>query len=430
MMFGLHKRLALLHPFLKTDKMKKIIFFLLLFSGFSSSLTAQTETWQPTKSPKGFPVFCLESIDSFLYAGIGGLGILRTADLGETWDTLNSGLKGYFPSDILRVEDSLLYVSTFHGGVYRSSDFGKNWEEVNEGLEVRFTTSLARKGDKLFVGTSKGVYIFTEGEEKWIKAPLPRTLAPNQVITSLFVSGNNILAGATESLYVSSDDGKQWFEVPEVTNNNIIAIAQKGQKILLGTSGSGILESEGNLNQWVKSRERIGNDSAVIVNVIFSLDENTILKGTNRFGIFYEDTDFNRGLEDLEIRTIARHKGKFFAGTYNDGVVIFDVIRQNLVPDISSLNQKITGVTTLEVLPNPANTFATIQFVISENNIPVSIILLSEDGRLVKSLIVNKYHDEGSHSLQVDLSSLPNGIYYCTLSTKEQRISKQLIVTH
>lgn len=412
--------------------MKWFIMSLLLLC---SLLTiAQSEKWQPTASPKGNAVLCLESTEKYLYAGIAGIGLLRTPDVGETWDTVGNGFISLTPTDMLQTE-RYTYVSTFYNGVFISSDEGENWKQVNEGLGTLITTSLVKKDDEIFVGTAHGVYVLKEGESQWKALPFPRSRAINQHVHCLLVDDNNILAGSTNSLYVSSNGGSEWIEVPNVTRYSIISIAKKGNKSLLGTSGNGILESEGSYDRWVKSSEFAGRgqDTATIVTVLFQVDSNSVLKGTNRYGIFNENSEFNVGLEDLEIRAIARHKGKFFAGTQTNGVVIFDIVGQNL--DSTNLlkgtdaNLLQLGIPTLNVQPNPANQYATLSFSLPSNEWYVSIGLLSGEGRLIRNVIANQLYDAGVHALQLDLTGLPTGIYYCVLDTKEHRLSRQLIIS-
>lgn len=231
------------------------------------SSQAQELSWQELNVPKHAPVICLKSIDNQLYAGYGGLGLLRSKDAGVSWDTLNKGLQDYYISDLLALSTKEFYLATLHSGVFRSLDGGESWSPFNKGLEaVNYTFCLLQKGDQLYAGTSWGVFTASTKNGEWIRLRFPRSSAPSQMVNCLYLLDNTLIAGSSESLYLSEDDGKSWREIPNVTKYQVLSITEYQGKLLIGTSGNGIVESDARLGTFLKSPEFLGRDTAKIVN--------------------------------------------------------------------------------------------------------------------------------------------------------------------
>ncbi|MBL7871846.1 MAG: DUF1501 domain-containing protein [Cyclobacteriaceae bacterium] len=77
--------------------------------------------------------------------------------------------------------------------------------------------------------------------------------------------------------------------------------------------------------------------------------------------------------------------------------------------------------------PNPANEFTFINFKINNTNL-VDLILKDNQGRTLK-YILHEERAEGSHSVRVDVTDLPTGIYFYSLKTGFFQDTKKLIVT-
>ncbi len=80
------------------------------------------------------------------------------------------------------------------------------------------------------------------------------------------------------------------------------------------------------------------------------------------------------------------------------------------------------------IAPNPANERIEISFGLSQSS-EVKIALFNLNGREVKSLL-NETRNSGGHQLQVDISDLPNGIYFLVQQTKFNREVHKLVVAH
>lgn len=96
---------------------------------FVFKLHAQDLSWQELNTPKNAPVLCLKSFNNQLYAGYGGLGLLRSKNAGASWDTLNKGLNDLYIKDLIAPSAKELYVATQIDGVYFASP---NLSKINQ----------------------------------------------------------------------------------------------------------------------------------------------------------------------------------------------------------------------------------------------------------------------------------------------------------
>tara|TARA_B100000749_G_scaffold152_1_gene160 strand:- start:485 stop:1192 length:708 start_codon:yes stop_codon:yes gene_type:complete len=123
--------------------------------------------WQP-----GLGGLCLHSIipvpsdSNRMWVGISAVGVFGTTDSGETWTTMNQGVRADFLPDPLpdfgqcphkvlahHARPELLYQQN-HCGVYRSESPGGNWQDITEGLPSQFGFVLglhSQDPDTLFV---------------------------------------------------------------------------------------------------------------------------------------------------------------------------------------------------------------------------------------------------------------------------------------
>ena len=192
--------------------------------------------------------------DNTLFAG-GDCGIYRSADRGNTWTTVNTGLPippvypnirsiGKNGSDQLFAGSSQVFKSTNKGGqwavktgeetldrinvialtsdqalfaaagwsgVYRSTDTGETWNAVNQGLEdENVETLVIDAGDVIYIGVadSEGNHVFRSGNrgESWTKAA---TLESFINVLAVNASGD-LFAGTADGMFRSEDHGNTW----------------------------------------------------------------------------------------------------------------------------------------------------------------------------------------------------------------------------
>lgn len=96
-----------------------------------------------------------------LVVGTYGAGVLRSADAGQTWVSVSTGLNPQQVRDLAVVDSTLagtMYAATSTGGFYRTKDGGQQWLPINAGLTSLTSRSvLIHPTDKdLLLGTGPG----------------------------------------------------------------------------------------------------------------------------------------------------------------------------------------------------------------------------------------------------------------------------------
>ena len=76
--------------------------------------------------------------------------------------------------------------------------------------------------------------------------------------------------------------------------------------------------------------------------------------------------------------------------------------------------------------PNPTNGVTTIRYQLPEKN-NTKLFVFDVYGKLVREL-VNQEQDAGMHNIQFDASNLPEGVYYCKLTSGNKMSSSKLVV--
>jgi hypothetical protein len=200
------------------------------------SLTAHPSRpkWHP-----GAGGLCLHSIalDPFepkrMFVGISAVGVFRTEDGGATWTTANKGTRAEFLPEKFpefgQCVHKLLYADARqnllfqqnHCGVYRSADNGNSWQEITSGLPSDFGFPLAihpRAPDTVFVLPLQGaefrcppggklrVFRSRNGGKSW--EPLENGLPQRDVFLSVYREGMAIDALNPVGVYFGTNTGK------------------------------------------------------------------------------------------------------------------------------------------------------------------------------------------------------------------------------
>ncbi|MCB0123551.1 MAG: hypothetical protein KDE58_14970, partial [Caldilineaceae bacterium] len=164
-----------------------------------------------------------------VFAGDGGFGLLyRSRDGGVTWREVpgftellseNSAVGELYAT----VEEgkSIFYACTRFNGVFRSADEGESWQQLNSGLggEASRVRELSQLGDALYAGTHDGLYRLPTGTTTWQKVD---AVPAGTIVFSLVTDEVNgvLYAGTGGGLYRSSD-GTLWERVPAFPNTVI-----------------------------------------------------------------------------------------------------------------------------------------------------------------------------------------------------------------
>ncbi len=152
-------------------------------------------------------------------------GVFKTYDLGDTWETLISGLGVAAPQvyDVLvdDAADQTLLLGTFRHGVVRTGPGGHGWQEQNQGLNASLSRALHVQGDDVLVGTAHGgLYHSQDAANSWLD--VRGNLDAIQIKdVHRFVSSGRWLVASSDGVWLSDDQGDTWRmpTIPPVETN-------------------------------------------------------------------------------------------------------------------------------------------------------------------------------------------------------------------
>ena len=81
----------------------------------------------------------------------------------------------------------------------------------------------------------------------------------------------------------------------------------------------------------------------------------------------------------------------------------------------------------VSIFPNPANNVAQIRVSIAEAG-NLSISVYNNTGQEVSRLADDQHMNSGEHAFEFDASNMPGGVYFCVLSSGEERVTQKIVV--
>ena len=394
---------------------------IILFS-FKQAPILQAQ-WTQTQCPSGGNITALITIDSHIIAAAIVGGIYYSTNSGTSWNTENTGLTNTGVWSLI-ISGTNMFAGTNGGGVFLSTNNGTSWNPVNTGLANKNVLALAFHGAKIFAGTDAGVYLSTNNGTTWTAVNSGLTNTNVQALlssdTNLFAgtmggvflstnngtnwssantglpaaffrgafvsSGSTIFAGSPLSgggAFISTNNGANWQKVNAgLTNIEIFSLYCQGSKLYAG-SGNGVFLSTNNGTSWnIVSSGLPANDNVLSITSI----GNTLLAGTEHFGVFKLDT-------------------------------VFTGVAQNQIPLQFMLGQNY---------PNPFNPSTTISFTIPSQSF-VSLKVFDALGREVSTLVF-KGLSAGKYSQQWNAEKFASGMYFYRLQTGSFTETKKLVL--
>jgi hypothetical protein len=258
------------------------------------------------------------------------------------------------------------------------------------------------------------------------------------VISCIYANGSDIFVGTwINGIFLSTNNGTSWIAVknglPTDTPYDptrylgINCIAACSGNLFTGTYGGGAYISTNNGTKWIAANNGLPKDPYNLdryagINCLLTIGSN-IFAGTYWCGVFLSTnngtswTEFNTGLTNTTIKFLAVLGTNLFAGT-DRGVwrrslsdVTTDVEIEQKYPHRFVLDQNY---------PNAFNPTTKIGFGIPASPNPskggalVTLKVYDVLGNEVKTLI-NKEMEAGYHSIELNASDLPSGVYFYQL---------------
>jgi photosystem II stability/assembly factor-like uncharacterized protein len=174
------------------------------YSGGVYRSTDKGISWTHMGSGEFLQSFVLSMIwiDSTIYTGTHSnwLGIWKSTDSGNIWQTANYGLPLDPLSNTFRdiqcftVKGQNVYAGTGWGGCYRSTNAGSTWDSVNHGLPQNSSVfDLLSFDSMLYLASDGGFYQSSNDGVHWITKS--SGLPVNETVLSLFIHDGIIYAG-------------------------------------------------------------------------------------------------------------------------------------------------------------------------------------------------------------------------------------------
>ncbi len=166
------------------------------------------KTWGKTRKGESNNLFTLALVGEDVYA-IANADLLRSTDLGTTWDTITTSDRVFDLGSLAGVNNTFLGAS-FNKGVFRWDEAAQTMTESNDGLSKGYVYDLAAGNDKIWAACGNGVFAYDIPSETWgEKMDLP---LPKYEYDYIYTNGQGWVLVSTlgGKHYLSEDEGGTW----------------------------------------------------------------------------------------------------------------------------------------------------------------------------------------------------------------------------
>lgn len=430
---GLHSTDNTMKPTLGCThtKAQTLALYLVLFLSLCAAYPAQAQDirWQQTNGPYGGNIQCFTKNGSTLFVGTIGGGVFRSTDSGMSWVLANDGL---FNSNILSLTASstgTIFAGTAGDGVFRSFNNGVSWAPINSGLSYSYVYALKLSSTgTLFAGTfGRGIFRSANNGESW--SLINSGLSYNYVFALIVSSKGILFAGTEHGVFRSTNNGLSWNLVNSGLSNahSVLALTMNSAGILFaGTFGGGVFRSVDNGESWVSVRTGLSN---YYVSALTASGTGMLFAGTSG-GVFRSSDNgttwqaFNSGMTSTSVSSLVISGSILFAGTERDGVFKADISNTPSVSVRTSAPQPAS--VTISFAPHPALDRTRLTLNIPRASL-AEVRIFDVLGRLVQHTALGEL-SSGTHEIEQDLRTLPNGTYSVVVQAGSERVVKLLLV--
>jgi len=310
------------------------------------------------------------------YSSITG-GIYLSSNSGITWtivpDDGNNNLSGmqsnYWYSIDINEEGNVIHALSFNG-FYSSFDSGNTWSVVQT-TDTTIVTDFGffngiiatnSDGSKIIAAEcSPGpIHLSTNSGNNWVTVPndgnndnLSGTTNQNWLSSAISSTGQYLAAGSIGGIYLSSNFGKNWYIVPDDGNNNLSLLQNSYWSSISYSQNGSTITALGNGNICILSSNYGHTWSFINLSATDNLFLNSVKCTSNGY----------------LLNISARHKILLY-NSLNDSTLGYLTLNGTPVSENDIIDFPF-GITSINVVANPANPFSSILSVIGGTNLIV-----------------------------------------------------------
>ena len=269
---------------------------------------------------------------------IWGDGLLRSTDMGVTWQELKDFDKNI--RSIVKLEN-ILFATTGHYGnaVYKSTDFGINWLECNNGIDASIIEDgtfdqleVLKSPDKnyLILMEYNNIFRSSDSGESWQNISGNISVYKQDYSAMTSTIDNKIFIASDSAVFTSSDFGDTWQNITNGIQNNFslniyFLKSDKNGNIYAGDRASGLLQLRKDAIVWEKFNKGLIPNTTHDIG--FDYSSNTAYCAT--YGGIYKSEYLNENWEfsndgintpiNIECLAITKN-GDVFAGSLHNGI--------------------------------------------------------------------------------------------------------------
>lgn len=228
--------------------------------------------------------------DGTIWSGCGN-GVLRSTDQGGHWRITTD----WRVTEVLKVktdsrQPSRVFAATAYG-IIRTTDLGETWQQAGEPLAGRFTSDVCIdrvNGDHILAASEHGIYRSTDGGRRWTLAGAKdngiRVIVQHLSLPGVFFAGTE-----DQGILVSRNGGKSWkYLNTGLGHRTVYSIAvdpADPRRIFAGTHGGGVYRSDDGGNSWRQVSEGLTNP-VVHALAVSRRNPGVVFAGTLNGGLF------------------------------------------------------------------------------------------------------------------------------------------------
>lgn len=344
---------------------------------------------------------------------------LKSLDGGKTWDELKFDID--FNDFVI---DKYKRIWLLGRGIFLSTDGGNTFKNLTLNFKeptcnflkiFNFDTIFASITHStnyhppietfIFRSTSSGVY--------WTKITFPyiELYQPERFV----FDSKCILYSGTIILYTSEDLGFTWRELKDFVPQITQIIVDKNDNLFVGTYSLGIYFSSDGGKTFEETN--FPKFDTTLNTMCYDNNNNILFAGTNS-GVYYTFANYpfkwyplNEGLDCLDIISFAMDDSNhLYIGTNECGIY-----KTKFPTAYLHTNTTIKSEQNIELIPNPASNFATIQYFLKKSGY-ISFEILNIFGEKVLELDCG-FQTEGLHFQNINLNRLSQGIYFVKIKS-------------